>query len=98
MAFFIIVISFPAACIFTYALFKRRKQHISFNITPQDSCDQCRYLSDSSYLKCALHPLIALTAKATDCKDYHLKQEKKLVRNWRQLLESMQNIWVRVTF
>jgi hypothetical protein len=83
------------AGISVHALFKERKQRISFDVTPKNPCDRCRYLSCSSYLRCALHPSVALTAKAIDCKDYHPKHERKLVRNSRRLLEVIQNILLR---
>jgi hypothetical protein len=36
-------------------------------------CKSCRFFSNNPYLKCALHPSIALTKEAKDCADYALK-------------------------
>ena len=33
-------------------------------------CRNCRYFTDSLYLKCAVHPDTALTKRAIDCPDY----------------------------
>jgi hypothetical protein len=95
IAFLTIVAFLVIACILAHALFKKRKKLVFYDVTPQDPCDRCRYLSGSSYLKCALHPSVALTAKAMDCKDYHPKQEKRLVRSSRRLLEVIQDILFR---
>jgi hypothetical protein len=91
---FITIIAF-AVFSSIFALFKKRKQLVRFDTTKKNPCDQCRYLSCNAYLKCALHPSIALTAGAIDCTDYHPKHEKKLVRNSRRLLETVQNILLR---
>lgn len=95
IAFLIIVTFAVAACIFAHALFEKRKQRVFFDTILRNPCDRCRYLSCNPYLKCALHPSIALTARAINCTDYHPKYEKKLVRNSRRLLEAVQNILLR---
>jgi hypothetical protein len=95
IAFLSIAAFIVIAGIFVYALFKKRKQRIFFDVTPPNPCDRCRYLSCNSYLKCALHPSVALTERAIDCKDYHPKHEKKIIRNSRRLLEMIQNILLR---
>jgi hypothetical protein len=95
IAFITIVALLVVVCISVHALLEKRKQLEFFDISPPNPCDRCRYLSGSPYLKCALHPSVALTAKAMDCKDYHPKQEKKLVRSSRRLLEVVQNILLR---
>ncbi len=33
-------------------------------------CRNCTFFKDNPYLKCAVHPTIALTPKALDCSDY----------------------------
>jgi hypothetical protein len=83
------------AGISVHALLKERKQLVFFDVLPRSPCDRCRYLSCSAYLKCALHPSVALTAEAIDCKDYHPKHEKKLIGNSRRLLEIIQSILLR---
>jgi hypothetical protein len=96
-AAFLSIITFVIiASIFSSILFRKRKANVlNFRVAPKNPCDQCRYLSYNSYLKCALHPSVARTAKAIDCKDYHLKHEKKLVRSSRRLLEVIQNTLFR---
>jgi hypothetical protein len=39
-------------------------------------CRNCKFFSKNPYLKCAVHPCIALTEKANNCSDY-LPQERK---------------------
>jgi hypothetical protein len=94
---FLSIITFIViASIFSNILFKKRKKNaFAFGVAPKNPCEQCRYLSCNSYLKCALHPSVALTVHAIDCQDYHPKHEKKLVRNSRRLLEVVQNILLR---
>lgn len=40
-------------------------------------CRNCRYFTDSPYLKCAVHPDTALTKLALDCPDYCARMRKK---------------------
>ena len=49
---------------------KGRQHFSSFKPSPKTPCYRCRYFSDNSYLKCALHPVTALTEQAVDCRDY----------------------------
>jgi hypothetical protein len=42
----------------------------------QVPCRNCQFFSRNPYLKCAVHPCIALTEKASNCSDY-LPQERK---------------------
>lgn len=36
----------------------------------QVPCRNCKFFSRNPYLKCAIHPCIALTEKASNCSDY----------------------------
>ncbi|MEH2068150.1 MAG: hypothetical protein V7K47_08295 [Nostoc sp.] len=42
------------------------------NIKPvqQHPCKKCHFFNNNSYLKCAVHPSIALTKEAFNCSDY----------------------------
>jgi hypothetical protein len=63
-----------------YACIPKRWQHsFSFKLPPKTLCHRCRYFSDNSYLKCALHPVTALTEQAVDCADYCPNIKAKLV-------------------
>jgi hypothetical protein len=42
----------------------------SFKLPPKTPCFRCRYFSNNSYLKCAIHPVTTLTEQAVDCRDY----------------------------
>lgn len=42
----------------------------------QAPCRNCKFFSNNLYLKCAIHPSVALTPKATDCSDYCPKDSK----------------------
>jgi hypothetical protein len=33
-------------------------------------CQSCQYFTDNPYVKCAVHPTIAMTDAAKDCSDY----------------------------
>ena len=46
------------------------QRFFSFTPPPKTPCYRCRYFSNNSYLKCALHPVTALTEQAVDCRDY----------------------------
>ncbi|PSB39849.1 hypothetical protein C7B69_01275, partial [filamentous cyanobacterium Phorm 46] len=63
-----------------YACLPKRWQHsFIFKPHPKTLCHRCRYFSDNSYLKCALHPATALTEQAVDCRDYCPNIEAKRV-------------------
>jgi hypothetical protein len=36
----------------------------------QIPCSHCRFFVNSPYLKCPIHPTIALSEQAIDCRDY----------------------------
>jgi hypothetical protein len=98
VAFTIIIIFAAISAIMTIfydCLPKQQRRFFVFKPLFEAPCDRCRYLSGNSYLKCALHPSVVLTAKAMDCKDYRPKQENKLVRSSRRLLEAIQNMLLR---
>jgi hypothetical protein len=39
-------------------------------------CRQCRFYTNNPYLKCAVHPMSAMTKQAIDCSDYQVQIEK----------------------
>lgn len=43
-------------------------------------CKHCKFYSRSPYLKCAVHPTIALTKQAIDCSDYQAQPLEKNCR------------------
>ncbi|WP_432808399.1 hypothetical protein [Pantanalinema sp. GBBB05] len=45
-------------------------QKIVFKRPSKIPCQNCRFFSNSSYLKCAVHPTTAMTQGAIDCSDY----------------------------
>lgn len=74
------VISIAFAVILTLLVFpffqelsKSKLRGIPFVRDSQIPCRNCRFLSKSSYLKCAVHPTTALTEEAIACHDYHSK-------------------------
>ena len=58
---------------------KGRQRFSSFKPLPKTPCCRCRYFSNNSYLKCALHPETALTEQAVDCRDYCLNSRDQKV-------------------
>ena len=82
-ATFLMIISLlmlSAIAALVYACIPKRWQHsFSFKPSPKTLCHRCRYFSDNSYLKCALHPVTALTEQAVDCADYCPNIEAKRV-------------------
>lgn len=69
---------------------KSRQRFSSFKLPPKTPCYRCRYFSNNSYLKCALHPVTALTEQAVDCRDYCPHREEKRIEkessaSWRNL-------------
>ncbi len=48
--------------------------NLKLNRTPKVPCRNCRYFSSNPYLKCAIHPTVALTDNATDCKDFQAQE------------------------
>jgi len=36
----------------------------------QIPCSRCRFFANSPYLKCPVHPTIALSSQAIDCRDF----------------------------
>jgi hypothetical protein len=57
-------------------LMAARAEIIALERLHQVSCINCQFFSKNPYLKCAVHPCIALTEKANNCSDY-LPQERK---------------------
>jgi hypothetical protein len=59
-------------CILIYAyLAKNRKYLSSFNLFHPVPCRRCQYFSNNAHLKCTVHPIIAMTKQAIDCRDYY---------------------------
>ena len=89
----LVLISVIAALV--YACLPKRWQHsFSFKPPPKTLCHRCRYFSDNFYLKCALHPVIALTEQAVDCRDYCPNSKEKKVEKWRKALLIVQNVFL----
>jgi hypothetical protein len=53
-----------------------RAEIIALEHLHQLPCRNCQFFSKNPYLKCAVHPCIALTEKANNCSDY-LPQKRK---------------------
>jgi hypothetical protein len=49
---------------------RRERPKLSFKLRHKFSCCHCQYFSQNHYLSCALHPTIALTEQAANCRDY----------------------------
>lgn len=47
-----------------------RSEIIALERLHQFPCRNCQFFSKNPYLKCAVHPCIALTEKANNCSDY----------------------------
>ncbi len=68
----------------SFALFKscqerQKEQKLRINFVKTLSlipCRNCHFFSRNPYLKCALHPTIALSNKAKDCNDYLSKNNR----------------------
>lgn len=56
-----------------------RSEFISFEPVDPIPCKKCRFFSSNPYIKCAVHPCIALTEKAINCSDY-LPEEGKILQ------------------
>ena len=67
-----VILCLMASIILTVA----RAEIIALNRLPQLPCRNCQFFSKNPYLKCAVHPYIALTKKANNCSDY-LPQKRK---------------------
>lgn len=82
-AAFLMIVSLvllSAIAALVYACIPKRWQHsFSFKPPPKTMCHRCRYFSDNSYLKCAIHPVTALTEQAVDCRDYCQNSKEKKV-------------------
>jgi len=44
-------------------------------------CRTCQFFNDNHYLRCAVHPSIALTREAIDCSDYRSQQSRSFRQN-----------------
>ena len=49
---------------------KRSRTGRASNRLKQVPCRNCQFYSDNNYLKCAIHPTVALTEQAINCSDY----------------------------
>ena len=70
-------------------IYKELQDSLSRKPHPKFSCSQCQYVGNNNYLKCALHPSIAFTEQAVNCKDYdpniQVKQVGKLIDIWKKI-------------
>ncbi len=70
-----------------HACISKRKQNSSRVELPSTiTCYHCRYFNDNYFLKCALHPVTAMTEEAVDCRDYYPKAKAKQVKKLRGVL------------
>ncbi|MBD2775634.1 hypothetical protein [Iningainema tapete] len=53
---------------------RNKNEIVTSKLFQQVPCKKCRYFHNSNFLKCAVHPSIALTKEALDCSDYSPKQ------------------------
>lgn len=53
-------------------LHKSKQSNIVVNLQQLNEipCNNCRFFSSNPYVKCAVHPAIALTKEAINCADY----------------------------
>lgn len=51
-------------------------------------CSQCLYFTNSYHLKCTVHPAIALSEAAIDCKDYKSKEPSYCLADSSELHDS----------
>jgi hypothetical protein len=66
VAVILAILIFP----FLQELSRFKMNSIPFVRASRIPCRNCRFLSNSSYLKCAVHPTSALTEEAIACPDY----------------------------
>jgi len=51
------------------------------SVQPLESpCSSCRFFSHNAYLKCAVHPSIALTQRALNCSNFWAMDDDKFAR------------------
>lgn len=60
---------------------KSKQNNIVVNLQQSNEipCSNCRFFSSNPYVKCAVHPTLALTKEAINCADY-CPQAKKHVK------------------
>lgn len=49
---------------------RNKNEIVTSNLFQQVPCKKCQYFNNNYFLKCAVHPSIALTQEAVDCSDY----------------------------
>lgn len=49
-------------------------------VQPESPCSNCRFFSQNAYLKCAVHPSIALTKQAIDCSNFWALDDDKFTQ------------------
>jgi hypothetical protein len=54
-----------------------RKEVESNSSLSQSPCKKCRFFNSNPYIKCAVHPHVAMTQAAQDCADYQPRSPKK---------------------
>ncbi len=72
IAFFVVIlVMFSTITALIHACFYSQKQRYSkFKLPLVTLCYRCQYFSNNSYLKCALHPVTAMSEQVVDCRDY----------------------------
>jgi|GEM_PF-4700861 len=73
---------FPALWAVAVLLFQLSKinwQNRSLQRSKKIPCHTCQYFSNSSHLKCAVHPTLVLSKDAIDCSDYQKDENPKLL-------------------
>ncbi|MBD2415849.1 hypothetical protein FACHB389_36760 [Nostoc calcicola FACHB-389] len=51
-------------------LTQHKDEIVSIKTVQQHPCKKCHFFNNNYYLKCAVHPSIALTKEALNCSDY----------------------------
>ncbi|MGA7934789.1 MAG: hypothetical protein WCA35_14690 [Kovacikia sp.] len=79
---FLIVVWAIVAFPFFREISKARLARANFLKASKIPCQNCRFSSKSSYLKCAIHPTTAMTEAAANCSDYCPNRSDMTHRNW----------------
>jgi hypothetical protein len=74
-------------------IFKGLQYSLSREPRTKFSCNQCQYVSNNNYLRCALHPSTVFTEQAANCKDYDPTIQVKQVGKLRNILQKIRNIF-----
>ncbi|MDZ7958581.1 MAG: hypothetical protein RMY34_11995 [Aulosira sp. DedQUE10] len=47
-----------------------KNEILNIEYLKEHRCKNCRFFNENNYIKCAVHPSVALTKQALDCSDY----------------------------